>query len=83
MCEHERSWSGPYDTPIVAARVKVDRPEEAEINGEFHNINGIPKDEFEAEKKVVNGNTARKTVGRHSHQILKNLTQRSCHLEVR
>ena len=62
MREHDESWAGPDGIPITVGTVKVEDPNQMVVKGKVFDNNAIDKDNFKEQRKILNGNTQRRTV---------------------
>ena len=83
MAEHEKSWQGPDGVPITVGTVKVEDPDELVVEGESFSNNKIEKSDFASSRKILTGNTQRKTVAAKSGLLAKNMAQRCFHMDKR
>ena len=87
MAEHEKGWVGPDNVPITVGTVKVEDPKEMIVDGRTFDNNVIPKQDFKAERKILTGNTQRRTVADKCKNLAQNLAQnledRCKHMEKR
>ena len=83
MREHEESWAGPDGIPITVGTVKVEDPNQMVVKGKVFDNNAIDKDNFKEQRKILNGNTQRRTVAGKSKKLALNMQQRCYHMEKR
>ena len=83
MAEHEKGWNGPDNVRITVGTIKAENPNEMVVEEKSYNNGVIPKGEFKAERKILTGNTQRRTVAAKIKKLARNLEQRCFHMEKR
>ena len=78
-------WGATYTDgiPITVGTVKVEDPNQMVVKGKVFDNNAIDKDNFKEQRKILNGNTQRRTVAGKSKKLALNMQQRCYHMEKR
>ena len=81
--EHDDNLAGIKGERFVTGATWAHRPEEVEIEGSTVKMDLFDKEDFKSIKKALNSMTQRRNLAKKHPALVKNLEERSGHMEVR